>query len=66
VSFDLGAYRREMLAHCLWMAQSDPAYAKWAAKSYEDGSHGALKGLADRVERDIACGRVEKANADRN
>ncbi len=50
---DLTAHRQRMLRHCLWLANSDQAYAKWAANQYEQQSHGVLDGLHARVVQTI-------------
>ncbi|MBP9149238.1 MAG: hypothetical protein KBG00_10700 [Rhodoferax sp.] len=50
---DIAAHRQRMLRHCLWLANQDPAYAKWAAKQYEQQSDGVLEGLHARVVQTI-------------
>lgn len=46
-------FRKRILKHCLWMANSDQAYAKWAAREYERHSDGILEGLHARVVQTI-------------
>ncbi len=42
-----------MLRHCLWLANLDIAYAKWAARQYEQQPDGVLDGLHARVVQTI-------------
>lgn len=51
---DYAAHRRRVLKHCLWLANFDMNYARWAAKRYELDSDGVLTGLCDRIEQTIA------------
>lgn len=46
-------HREAMLAHCLRMAEMDPAYALWAARNYEALSHGVLVNLAAKLQREL-------------
>jgi len=50
---DYANHRKRMLRHCLWMANSDQDYAKWAARRYEQESNGVLEGLHARVVQTI-------------
>lgn len=52
---DSATLRREILAHCLFMAKLDPAEAVAAAKRYEAMTEGMLAGLVDRVTRAVRC-----------
>lgn len=50
---DYATHRQRMLRHCLWLANVDQQYAKWAAGQYEQQSHGVLDGLHARVVQTI-------------
>lgn len=54
-SVDFEEHRRVMLAHCVRLAETDKAYAWWAAKRYARESEGVLadlpQQLADEVKR---------------
>jgi len=50
---DFTIHRQKVLKHCLWLANSDQAYAKWAAREYERHSDGVLEGLHTRVVQAI-------------
>jgi hypothetical protein len=54
-------HKQSILAHCLWMAQTDPDYALWAARWYERNEPALLKNLAAKVEQEIR--RAERAEA---
>lgn len=50
---DWQTHREVMLAHCLRMAEMDPAYALWAARNYEALSHGVLVNLAAKLQQEL-------------
>jgi len=50
---DEAEFRKRLLKHCLWLANSDQDYAKWAAKEFERQSAGVLEGLHARVVQTI-------------
>lgn len=46
-------HKAEILRHCLWMAERDPAYAAWAAGWYEALEPVLLKNLQRKVQQEI-------------
>ena len=59
-------YRREVLAHCLWMAEKDEVYARWASRNYERMEDLPLKGLGNAFDKAFSAAqakRKEVANA---
>lgn len=46
---DYEKHRREMLEHCIRLAQIDRHYAWWAAQRYAAGSHGVLADLPHQL-----------------
>lgn len=54
--FDYPAYKKRMLAHCLWMVDmGQEQYAIAAAAQYERDSFGALEGLHAKVLEVLAA-----------
>jgi hypothetical protein len=49
--------RTRLLAHCLEMAKTQPAYAVDSAKRYEAMTDGMLAGLVGRVSAAVRRGR---------
>jgi hypothetical protein len=62
MSFDVKALRRETLAHCLLLAESDETYAKWAARNYETNPEfgGLFDGLERRFLADLSRAKADK------
>lgn len=60
---DVKALRRKTLAHCLWMAQFDEAYARWAAADYQNNKAygGTFEGLLARFDTDWSRIKADQA-----
>ena len=58
-------HKASILAHCLWMAQTDPEYATWAAGWYEKNEPALLKNLQAKVRQEIERAAPEVVQARR-
>lgn len=50
-------FKAQTLAHCLFLAQTDTFYARWAASEYERQMPWLLTNLRAKVEWEIAKSR---------
>lgn len=57
---DYATHRAQLLAHCLWMHEIVPEYARTAASGYERNSAGALTGLSAEFKAAVAAQPKEK------
>lgn len=55
-------HKAATLAHCLRMAEVDPAYAMWAADWYERNEPWLLANLRRKVEQEIKRRRAADAD----
>jgi hypothetical protein len=62
MNLDPNTLKRQYLAHCLWMAEIDQAYAQSAATHYERIWPEVMTGLRARLDTDISR---RKADASR-
>lgn len=54
-------HKQEVLRHCLWMAESDPEYAVWAAGWYEANEPELLRNLQAKVQQEVE--RVRRSSS---
>jgi hypothetical protein len=53
-------HKAKVLQHCLWMAQTDPDYAIWAAGWYEQLQPKLLENLQAKVRQEVKRAQKEQ------
>jgi hypothetical protein len=63
MSLDIKNQRRDTLAHCLYLAEKDETYGRWAAAEYERNPvyEGMFAGLLARFNSDWSRIKADRA-----